>query len=192
MFFSIAAVISDRCVDAVAAHGCQENHQRTETIAEDANPAVALREVAHCVDGVLDVLGTGVSVINSVQTKAVLPVGLGGNTKVDARLLPPEEVWRDRKETLFRKFVAGFADVGVHPEQFLQNDNGGSRQGLRSRYIGAESAILSFDGDVILHHCALLRHCLLLRRRVSGPPPPSSESAETLLLAGRFQDGNRD
>src|SRR5271156_3827952 len=70
MFFSIAAVISDRCVDAVAAHGCQENHQRAEAIAEDANPAVALREVAYCVDGVLHVLGARVSVISPVQTKA--------------------------------------------------------------------------------------------------------------------------
>jgi len=32
-------------------------------------------------------------------------------------------VWRDRKGPLFRKLVAGLANVGVHPEQFLQNDN---------------------------------------------------------------------
>ena len=80
IFLSVAAVISDRGVDTVAAHGCQEDHQRAEAIAEEGNLAVALREVAYGVDGVLDVLGARVSVISSVQTKAVLPVGLGGNS----------------------------------------------------------------------------------------------------------------
>src|SRR6266403_5116884 len=113
-----------------------------------------------------------VSVISHVQTKAVLPVGLGGNIKVDARLLPPEQVWRDRKEALFRQFVAGLADVGVHSEQLLQNDNGGSRRGLRSCDIGAKRAVPAFDGDAILHWV------LLKRRDSSEPPPMSSGSAE--------------
>jgi len=56
-------------------------------LAEDGNSAVALREVAYCIDGVLDVLCARVSVISSVQTKTALPVGLGGNTEVDARAL---------------------------------------------------------------------------------------------------------
>src|SRR5580658_713391 len=66
IFFSIAAVISHCGVDAVVAYGCQEDHQRAEAITEDGNPAVALWEVAYCVDGVLDVLGARVSVIGSV------------------------------------------------------------------------------------------------------------------------------
>src|SRR4029077_15651667 len=122
IFLSIAAVISDRGVDAVVAHGCQEDHQPDEAIAEDGNSAVALREVAYCVDGVLDVLCARVSVISSVQTKAVLPVSLGGNGKVNSRLLPPEQVWRNPKEALFCQFVAGLANVGVHPEHLLQNN----------------------------------------------------------------------
>src|ERR1700730_7598605 len=97
IFLSVTAVICDRSVNVVA-HGRQEDHQRAEAIAEDGDPAVALREVAYCVDGVLDVLGTRVSVISSVQTKAVLPVGLGGDAEVDVRLLTPEEVGRDRNE----------------------------------------------------------------------------------------------
>src|SRR6266852_8037542 len=156
----------------MAAHGCQEDHQRAEAIAEDRNLAVALREVAYCVDRVLDVFGAHVSVINPVQTKAVLPVGLGGDIQIDARLLPPEQVWRDRKEALFRQFVAGLADVGVHSEQLLQNDNGGSRRGLRSCDIGAKRAVPAFDGDAIFHWV------LLKRRHSSGPPPMSSGSAE--------------
>ena len=59
-------------------------------VPKEGDLAVALREVAYGVDGVLDVLCARISVISPVQTKAVLPVGLGGNSEVDARLLPPE------------------------------------------------------------------------------------------------------
>src|SRR5258708_36622422 len=151
MFVGMAAVISDRGVKAVVAQGGQEDHQRAKAIAEDPTPAVALREVAYFVDGVLEVLGACVSVISPVQTKAVLPVGLGSDIKVDAWLLPPEQVWRNRKEALCRKLVAVFADVGVHPEQFLQNDNSRSRRGLRSCDIGGERAVMAFYRDVIRH-----------------------------------------
>src|SRR4029077_6616555 len=85
-------------------------------------------------------------------------------------------VGRDRKEALFGQFVAGFANVGVHPEHLVQNDDGGSRQGLRSRDISAKRAAPPFYGDAILH-------CVLLRRRSPGPPPMSSGSAEALLLS---------
>src|SRR5271169_2603141 len=60
------------------------------------------------------------------------------------------------------------ADVGIHPEQLLQNNDRGSRHGFRSCYIGGERAVMSCYRDVILH-CVLLR-----RRRSSGPPPMSS------------------
>src|SRR5438445_4234649 len=105
---------------------------------------------------------------------------------MDARLLPPEQVWRDRKEALFRQFVGGLADVGVHPEQLLQNDNGGSRRGLRSCDIGGERAVMSFYGDVIVH-CVLLRR----RRSSSRPPPMSSGSAEAHSRARRDQPAAR-
>ena len=45
IFLSVAAVIGDRGVDAVA-HGRQEGHQPAEAIAEDGNLAGALRELA--------------------------------------------------------------------------------------------------------------------------------------------------
>jgi hypothetical protein len=113
-------------------------------------------EAAYCVDGVLHVHGTGISVMSRIEAKAVLPVGLGGNVQVDARLLPPKQVWSDRKETLFRQFIAVPANVCVHTEQFLQNDDSRSRRGLRSCDIGGERAALPFYGDVI-HHFVLLR-----------------------------------
>src|SRR6476659_8138646 len=121
----LTRIAVDRGVDAVVAHGCQEDHQPAEAIAEDGNSAVALREVAYCIDGVLDLLCARVSVISAVQTKTALPFDLGSNTDVDARLLPPEQVGCHSKEALFCQFVAVPADVGVHPEHLLQNDNGG-------------------------------------------------------------------
>src|ERR1700744_5068356 len=88
IFLSIGAVIPDRAVDAVVAHGCHENHQRAEAIAEQGNLAVTFREIAYCVDGVLDVLYAGISVISRIEAKTVVPVGFGGDVQVDARLLP--------------------------------------------------------------------------------------------------------
>src|SRR5580698_4035690 len=172
IFICIGAVIPDRSVDAVITHGCHEDHQRAEAIAEQGNLAVAFREIAYCVDGVLDVPYAGISVISRIEAKAVLPVGFGGDVQVDAWLLPPVQVWSDREVTLFRQFIAVFANVSVHPEQFLQNDNGGSRQSLRLRDIGGKRAVMSFYRDGIFP-------CVLLRRRLSsGPPPMSSGSAE--------------
>src|SRR3984885_8139832 len=176
IFLGIGAVIPDRGVDAVVADGCHEDHQRAEAIAEQRNLAVAFREIAYCVDSVFDVLYAGISVISLIEAKAVVPVGLGGDVQVDARLLPPVEVRSDREVTLFRQFIAVLADVGVHTEQFLQNDNGGSRQSLRPRDIGGKRPVVSFDSDAIVH-------CVLLRRRCSSRPPPVLlESAEAPTL----------
>src|SRR6204780_5951666 len=127
IFVSIGAVIPDRGVDAVVADGCHEDHQRAEAIAEQGNLTVAFRKTACCVNGVLYVPYARISVISRIEAKAVVPVGLGGDVQVDARLLPPVEVRSDPKVTLFRQFIAVLANVGVHTEQLLQNDNGRSR-----------------------------------------------------------------
>ena len=42
------------------------------------------------------------------------------------------------------RFVAGLAGVGVHIEQLLQNDGGGSRRRFRSGDIGAKCAVPTF------------------------------------------------
>jgi hypothetical protein len=39
---------------------------------------------------------------------------------------------------LFSQLVAVVANVGVHAEKLLKNDNGGSRRSFRRRDIGAE------------------------------------------------------
>ena len=58
IFLSIAAVIPDRGVDAVAAHGCHEDHQRAEAVAEQGNLALAFREVVGIVSEELLAVGT--------------------------------------------------------------------------------------------------------------------------------------
>src|SRR5271167_2470734 len=149
IFLSIGTVIPDRGVDAVVAHGCHEDHQRAEAIAEQGNLAVAFRETACRVNGVLYVPYARISVISRIEAKAVLPVGLGGNVQVDARLLPPVQVWSDREVTLFRQFITVLANVGVHT-------NSRSRRSLWPCDVCGERAVLPFHGDVI-HHLALLR-----------------------------------
>jgi hypothetical protein len=89
IFFSFAAVISDRGVHAIA-HRREESHQPAEAVAEDCNRASAPRQLGHGVGGVLNVSGAGVSVIALIRSKTVLPVGLGGDAEVDARLLTPQ------------------------------------------------------------------------------------------------------
>src|SRR5271155_1302081 len=151
IFLSIGAVIPDRGVDAVVAHGCHEDHQRAEAIAEQGNLTAAFGETVCRVDGVLDVPYAGISVISRIEAKAVVPVGLGGDVQVDSWLLPPVQLWSEREITLFRQFIAVLANVGVHAEQLLQNDNGRSRYGLRPRHIGGKLAVLPLYGDVIFH-----------------------------------------
>src|SRR5260370_5575925 len=180
IFLSVTAVISDRSVDAVA-HGCQKDHQRAEAIAEERTLAGAPRQLGHGVDSVLSVPGTGVPVIGLIETKAVMPIGLGDDAKVDTRLLTPEQVGRDRNEASFGQFVAGLTDVGGHTEHILRNDDGGGGHGLRPRDIGGKRAVPAFDGDAIFHWV------LRKRRHSSGSPPMSSGSAEAHYRASRVQ-----
>src|ERR1700722_10954257 len=102
IFLSIGAVKPDRGIDAVVAHGCHEDHQSAEAIAEQGNLTVAFREIAYRINGVLDVLYAGISFISRIEAKAVLPVGLRSDVQVDAWLLPPVQVWSEREVTLFR------------------------------------------------------------------------------------------
>ena len=58
---------------------------------------------------------------------------------------------RDRNEALFGQFVAVLANIGVHPEHLVQNEDRRRRQDLRPRDIGAKLAISAFYGDAIVH-----------------------------------------
>ncbi len=64
IFLRIGAVIPDRGVDAIVAHGCHEDHQRAQAIPEQADLTAAFREPACCGDGVLYVPYSRISVIS--------------------------------------------------------------------------------------------------------------------------------
>ena len=89
IFLSVTTVIGDRSVNTVAS-GRQEGHQSAEAIAQHSNLTSTARQLGHVVDGIVDVPRAGVSVIGLIETKAVLPIGLGGDTEVDSRLLTPK------------------------------------------------------------------------------------------------------
>jgi hypothetical protein len=74
-----------------------------------------------------DIARTRVTIICSIQSQTVLPVGFGPDIKIDVRLLPPEQVRRHGDVSLLYQFITGRADVSVHAEQFLENDH--SRRG---------------------------------------------------------------
>src|SRR5271154_5787175 len=69
IFVSIGAVIPDRRVDAAVAHGCHEDHQRAEAIAEQRNFTAAFRETAYCVNRVLYIPYARISVISRIEAK---------------------------------------------------------------------------------------------------------------------------
>ena len=138
VFFRVGAVIGDGGMDTVA-HGRQKRHRAAETIALDGDLAFAVRKLGRSVQRVLDVADAGVTIIGLIKAKAVLPVRLRVDAKVNARLLSPEQIRRDRDKALLGQFVAGLADVGVHPEDLVQNDDCGCRQGSRPRDVGAKA-----------------------------------------------------
>ena len=115
-------MIGDRGVDAIA-HGRQEGHQPAKAIALNGDLSRAVGQLGHNAGGILDVPGAGVSVIGLIEAKAVAPVGLGSDAEVDALLLTPEEVGRHRDEAQLREDIAVLADIGVDPEQLLQNND---------------------------------------------------------------------
>src|SRR5579872_379077 len=89
VLFGVTAVIGDGGID-VAAHGRQERHQGAEAVALDGNLARALRQFGHSVQGVLDISDASVTIVSLIKAKAVLPVSLRRDAKVNARLLTPE------------------------------------------------------------------------------------------------------
>jgi hypothetical protein len=56
----------------------------------------------------------------------VLPVGLGVDAEIDARLLTPEQVGRDRNKALFGQLVASLADIGVTPNSSCKTTTAGA------------------------------------------------------------------
>src|SRR5271163_1380193 len=89
VIFGVTAVISDGGIH-VAAHCRQERHQGAKAVALDGNLARALRQFGHSVQGVSNISDASVTIVGLIKAKAVLPVGLGSDAEVNARLLTPE------------------------------------------------------------------------------------------------------
>src|SRR6202049_2142768 len=89
VLFGVSAVIGDGGID-VAADGRQERHQGAEAVALDGNLARALRQFGHNVQGVVNISDASVTIIRLIKAKAVLPVSLRRDAKVNTRLLTPE------------------------------------------------------------------------------------------------------
>jgi hypothetical protein len=89
IFFSVAAMVSDRSIDLIAG-GYDKSHQRAEAVALHGNLAGRLRKLSSRANCFLDIFRAGIAVISSVKPQTVLPVCVGSDIKIDARFLPPE------------------------------------------------------------------------------------------------------
>jgi hypothetical protein len=89
----------------------------------DRGLSLVLRQCSHGGQGVLNIPDAGVPVIDLIKLQAALPVSLRPDVEVNARLLTPIEVGRDRNIALLGQFVAGLTDIGINPEQLLQNND---------------------------------------------------------------------
>ena len=70
-----------------------------------------------------DIPRARIAIIRRVKPQTVLPVSFRPYVEIDVRLLPPEQVRRDRNESLLCQLIAGRSDVGVNAKQFLENDH---------------------------------------------------------------------
>ena len=122
VFFRVAAMISNGGVDLMAS-GRDKGHQCAEAVALQGNLSGRLRQLNSGADRFHDISRACVAIIRRVKSQTVLPVGFGPYVEIDVRLLPPEQVRRDRDEPLGCQLIAGRSDVGVNAEQFLENDH---------------------------------------------------------------------
>src|SRR5580698_349594 len=89
VFLGVTAMIGDGGID-LTAYGCKERHQGAEAVPLDGNLARTFGQFGHSVQGVFNISDAGVTIISLIKAKAVLPVGLRRNVKINARLLTPE------------------------------------------------------------------------------------------------------
>src|ERR1700686_3857603 len=153
VFLGVSAMIGDRGID-LSAYGRKERHQGAEAVPLDANLARTFRQFRHGLQSVLNISDAGIAIIRLIKTKPVLPVSLRRDIKINAWLLTPEQIRRNRYEALLCQFVACLADIGVDTEQFLENNDSCGRQDLWSCDIRVKRAILAFYSDAVSHLCS--------------------------------------
>src|SRR5580700_8606632 len=128
--------------------GCDKSHQCTEAVSLQADLSGRLRQLSRSADRFPDIFRAGVAIMCCVKSQAVLPVIVRSYAEIDAGLLPPEQVRRDRDEPQRCQLVAGCADIGINAKQFLQNDH--RRRGYLGclRDVGVESSTRRLDDNL--------------------------------------------
>ena len=89
VFLGVTAMIGDGGID-LAAYGCKERHPGVEAVPLDGNLARTFRQFGHSVQGVFNISDAGVTIKSLIKAKPVLPVSLGRDAKINARLLTQE------------------------------------------------------------------------------------------------------
>jgi hypothetical protein len=103
-----------------------------------------------------------------------------GVAQIDSMLVPLEERRRDRKITISGEAVADAADMRIHPEDLLGNDQPAARL---ARWVGSIGDALEADP------CARHRMALPVRRRQLSHPVAIARARPT--QHGRFQPRTR-
>src|SRR5277367_5298837 len=115
-------MVSNGGIDFVAS-GRDKSHQCPEAVALQGNPPGRLGQLDSGADCLRDIARASIAIIRSVKPQTVLPVSFRPYVKINVRLLPPEEVRRDRGVSVSCQLVASRPNVGVNTKQFLQNDH---------------------------------------------------------------------
>ena len=123
VFLGVTAMIGDGGIDP-AAHGREKRHQGAKAIPLDGNLTRTFRQFRDGAQGVSNISDAGVAIVRLIKAKAMLPVGLGSDVKVNARLLTLEQIGCDGDIALPGQFVTGLANVSVDAEKLLQNYDG--------------------------------------------------------------------
>src|SRR5436190_2241883 len=97
VFFRFPAMISNGSVDFVAG-GREKYHQAAKTISEQGDLSSRLSQLNSGADRFYDIPRTRIAIKRRIKSETVLPGGIRSHVEIDSRLLPPEQVRRDRDE----------------------------------------------------------------------------------------------
>ena len=144
----LATVVGHGSID-IGMERKAKRHHGAETVSKQSYLARALGQRCNDIDRIGDVSQASVAIVRLVQAQPMVPGFLRSHIEVNTGLLPPEEIRRNRDEAQLGQVVAVFADVGIDPEQLLQNDNGGRGQVSRTRNVGCKAAVPASVASVV-------------------------------------------
>src|SRR5277367_3761581 len=103
-------MVSNGCIDLMASRR-DKGHQGAEAVALQGNPPGRPGQLDGGADCLRDIACAGVAIIRPVKPQTVLPVGFRPYVEINVRLLPPEEVWRDRGVSLGSQLIASRSNI---------------------------------------------------------------------------------